>query len=381
MVLRALALVGLVACAGPMPSGSTPDAGAPSVDAPDLGAELDEFVASRMTASGIPGLAAAIVKDGDVAWSKGYGLADVAAEKPVTSDTLFMLASVSKTFVAVQAMHLVEAGLVDLDADVNTYLAFSVRNPSFPSRAITLRHLLAHVSGIEDTDASFETYTDGDCPITLDDWLPSYLVPGGAQYSADVWSGQMPGARYSYSNQGIALAAHVLERAAGVPFDAYSEANVFPPLGMTETSWRLSELDAEDIAIPYEGGSPVEHYGYPDYPAGALRTSVNQLGHFLAMMAGEGTYHGTRVVSGGSVTEMLRIQYPPADSTQGLVFYHSTVGAGAVVGHDGLDIGVLTLMAYRPSDGVGAIVLTNGFSTENGASAVFNRLFVEADAL
>src|SRR5512134_628283 len=99
MLLRALALVGLVACSGPPPVDSTPDGGAPTVDARDLGSELDEFVAARMTASQIPGLAAAIIKDGDVAWSKGYGFADVAAQKPVTADTLFMLASVSKTFV------------------------------------------------------------------------------------------------------------------------------------------------------------------------------------------------------------------------------------------------------------------------------------------
>ncbi len=353
----------------------------PGSDASGPGAALDEFVSAQMASSKIPGLAAAIVKRGDVVWSHGYGYADVAAKKPVTPDTLFMLASISKTFVVVPAMQLVEDGRLDLDADVNQYLPYSIRNPAFPTTKITMRHLLSHSAGIEDTDASYE-YTVGDSPITLRDWLASYLIPNGARYSAGVWSAKTPGTQYSYSNQGVALAAYVIERVAGMPFDAYCEANVFPQVAMTETSWRLAALDASHIAIPYEAGMPQQHYGYADYPAGALRTSVVQLGHFLAMMARQGEYNGMRVVEAASVTEMLRIQFPNADDTQGLVFYHYNIAnVGSVVGHDGLDIGVLTTMAYRPSDGVGAIVLTNGYSNQAGLAAVFFRLFDEAAPL
>jgi len=120
--------------------GTSPDAGAdPTPDIPGLG----DYLQQQMTAIHTPGLAAALVKDDQLVWSRGYGYANVAKKVPVTTATLFHLASVSKTVTATAVMQLVEGGL-SLDDDVSTAVGFSVRNPSFASTAITLRMLLSH---------------------------------------------------------------------------------------------------------------------------------------------------------------------------------------------------------------------------------------------
>jgi CubicO group peptidase (beta-lactamase class C family) len=111
-------------------------------------AALDSILTKAMTDYHIAGLAACVVKDGRVAWREPFGHADVAAQIPVTNETIFMLASISKTFVATALLQLYEDGLLDLDADINGYLPFTVVHPYHPGVAITARMLMAHVSSI-----------------------------------------------------------------------------------------------------------------------------------------------------------------------------------------------------------------------------------------
>jgi CubicO group peptidase (beta-lactamase class C family) len=114
--------------------------------------ELDTFFQAQVSEFKLAGLGVCVVKDGKVAWSGGFGLADIEMKRPVTSDTIFTVGSVSKTVTLAAFMLLWEQGKCALDDDVNKYLSFPVRNPRFPDKPITLRMLLSFTAGIFDVD-------------------------------------------------------------------------------------------------------------------------------------------------------------------------------------------------------------------------------------
>ena len=119
----------------------------------------------------VPGMSVAVLVDGHLAWTEGYGWADIDNRVPVTAETIFMIGSVSKPVSATGVMWLHEQGL-DLDEDVNQYLSFEVRHPSFPDRPITLRQLLTHTSSISDV-RSEETAVWWEIVSTGGDWQGS----------------------------------------------------------------------------------------------------------------------------------------------------------------------------------------------------------------
>jgi CubicO group peptidase (beta-lactamase class C family) len=335
-----------------------------------------------------PGLSAVIVKGGAIVWQGAYGFRDAAATRPVTPDTLFELASLSKTVLAVAVMQLVEAGKLVLDADVSEALPFEVRNPHFPDRPITLHMLLGHVSGIVDNWPVIKANSveNADAPVSPHDWFTGYLTPGGTYYSREAnFADRAPGTAFAYSNQAAALSALAVERVGGEPFDRYCREHIFRPLGMTETSYRLADLDRSHIAIPqaWRSGGFVDlgHHGFPDYPAGTLRTSAPQLARFLLMFMNGGEYQGVRLLASETVLRMRTPQYPALDPAIGILWFIVHRGGEILVGHEGEDPGVSTLMYFRPKDRVGVIVLANGDPEPPLTYTIAARLFQEADHL
>ncbi|MEQ1500973.1 MAG: serine hydrolase domain-containing protein [Myxococcota bacterium] len=324
--------------------------------------ELDALIADQMAIGHMPGLAVAVTRGDELVWAKGYGSANLESGAPVTPDTPFMLASVSKTVVVAALMQSVEAGLVDLDADVDQYLPFQVNPPDAFDAPVTLRQLLTHTSSISDRWSVLETlYGDGDSDLALGDFLADYLVEGGAYYDVTNYQGA-PGEAWAYSNIGVSLAAYVLEAAGGEPFDAVTQRDLFDPLGMTSTAWHLADFAPDAVAMPYgwDGAAwtPYGQYGYPDYPDGQLRSSVMDLSRHLRAMATGGSLDGADVLQEGSLTEMRTAQVPSLEPSQGLVWF-TWDDDGTWWGHDGADLGVATTLGYRLDDGLGYIVLTN----------------------
>jgi len=356
-------------------------------------AGLDAYIQAKMKVAHVPGLAAGVVHDGEVVWAKGFGWADIARRRPVTPDTGFMLASISKTFIATAVMQQVEAGNLSLSADVGAYLPFPVRNPRHPDDPITLYQLLTHTSSVRDHDPVWDDlYTYGhDSAMSLDSFLEGYLTPGGILWNARDYSRFAPGRKYDYSNVGADLAAYVVEAATGVPFDQYCATHVFAPLGMNTTSYKLEGLDRGALAMPYRyvSGSgkyrAYGHYSYPDYPCGQARTSVSQLGRFLASYTSGGTYHGVRLLKPATVAEILRPQIGALYPGQGLIWYREKVGGPKVLGHQGGDSGVCTFMFFDQKTGDGAIVLTNSdvstWKQWYAVEDVFAKLIAEAPRL
>jgi CubicO group peptidase (beta-lactamase class C family) len=345
----------------------------------DLQGELDRL--------GVPGLSAGIIANGRLVCAAVAGVADIEQGRPVTVDTAFQWASVSKTVVATAIMILVEEGQLELDDDVSAHLPYDVRNPSCPDDPITFRQLLTHTSSIIDNEEVYDaSYTLGDFPIPLGEWIEEYVAPGGDYYDADQnFDTGCPGTYNEYSNIAVGgVVGHLVEEISGQEFDDFCRARIFEPLGMTETSFHLANLDVSNVAVEYEavGGnfSRIGHVGYATYPDGLLRTSVPHLARFLVMMAEGGIYDGQRILSEQSTEEMARLQIPNLDATQGLIWYYDF--DGELLGHDGEDDGASSLMFFDPTDGTGALLVGNAIWWDNGEEeslALFEALMDEAE--
>ena len=340
------------------------DAGA-ALDWPEL-AEVDAELTALMEDHRIPGLAACIVEGDRLAWCQGYGYADADRGLPVTSQTPFLLASVSKAVAATAVVQGHEQGVLDLDEDIDEVLPFAVSHPEAPGRAITPRMLLAHTGGIDDNwDVLDDTYVDGaDSPVALLDFLESYLVPGGSRYD-EVWNYTElgPGEESTYSNVGAALAAGSLEAASGQPFAAWCEQEIFAPLGMEGSAWFLSELDEDTVARPHEwraGGFEVlDHYGFPDYPSGQLRAPAVDVARFLRAAMGGGAGPEARILGAEAQAEMLEVAWPELDPDQGLGWYRWELDGETVWGHNGGEVGASTEILWWPERDRGVVVLMN----------------------
>lgn len=323
-----------------------------------------EFVESHRAALDAPALGLAIVRDDAVMWADGFGWADYEADRDADADTPFMVASVSKTIVAVAVMQQVEQGTLDLDEPIAPHLSFTVEHPEHRGTAITLRMLLVHTSGIADDDdllyalRSLEAQAD----LDLEALLRDYLDPDGRYYSAGKnFHDDEPGARHDYTNIGMALAALVVERSTGRPFHAYAREQVFAPLGMDRTSFRVDEAVAAGAAMPYQreelGWLPYGHYGVVPYPSSSLHASPADLARFLAAIDGGGELDGERVLAPETVEEMLDLAYTRGSTRRTLGWTILERSSGDVVGHRGDLAGVTADMWMRRTGDAGAIVM------------------------
>ena len=338
---------------------------------------IDSYITDTMRANHIAGLAACIVKNREIVWIGTYGYANIEKKIPVNKDTLFKLASVCKTITAAALMQMFEQGKFGLDNDINNYLPFSVRNPAYPSIPITFRMLLTHTSSMRDNWEVMTYYKGRDSSIPLSEYMLNYLTPGGKYYYPEksFYSTVAPGAGWKYCNNAFVLVAYLVEVITGIPFDQYCEKNIFTPLGMKETSWFLSELDRDKIAMPYKYDGkkkkyvPYGYFGYSDWPAGQLRTTVKELAAFLITHMQKGRYGDIRILNNTTVDLMLSIQ-SDLNSTQGLVWFYNNHRWG----HGGADLGVCTRIAFNPSENTGVIVLTNS-EARGTVARILDKLF------
>jgi CubicO group peptidase (beta-lactamase class C family) len=376
-----VALVTLVTLVG----ACSPDTGGAPDGFPDLPA-LEAVIESEMREAHLPGFAGCIIKEGAIRWCRGLGWAHIEDRIAVTVDTPFLLASVSKLAAAAAIMHALERGHVDLDEPVAPRLPFPVVHPDFADDPITMRMLLTHQSGIVDNwDVLEQLYTVGDPDFSLGDFLRDYLGEGGAHFDARRNFGGRPGTVWEYSNIGVALAAHMVERAARMDFAGYCAANVFAPLALEHTAWRLGDLrEGMAPAMPYEwlgdDFAATGQYGFPDYPSGQLRSSARDLAGLFAMLAGGGASGGARILEPATVEEMKRLQIPGNDE-QALVWYFSILDGQELLGHDGGELGAAAEVQHRTSDDVGVVLMMNGEGRATTAERIMRAMFAAADTL
>ncbi len=356
--------------------------------------DVDAFIHRKMQADHIPGVAAAIVDRDGIVWAKGYGWADLEARQPMTVDNLQNIASISKTFTTTAIMQLHESGVLELDADVNEYLPFELRNPAHPDVPISVRHLMTHVSSLRDGTAYSRLYACGDPKVSLGVWMRNYFTPGALYYSAaenfEAWG---PGEQWRYCNVSYGLLGLIVEQMSGLTFRDFCRQQIFLRLGMTDTDWFLSEIDPTRHVVPYTwfddgvargptwGGLPLGvirdegtatasfvdggyrancPYNHPNYPDGFLRTSVRQLASYAVAYLNGGLFGNNRILSSGTIAAMLTEQRPLEGRVQGLTWFGSRRSDGEWTwGHGGSDPGVNTHFEMMMSRGVAAIVFAN----------------------
>lgn len=330
-----------------------------------LAPEVEEFadpegeILREMNNSGIPSIAAYVVKGDDIVWERYYGYADVERRRFPDSSTSYALASVSKLVVVTAVMQLYEQGLIDLYADINRYLPFSVRNPSYPDRSITSYHLLTHASGLAWPLTDFEvpgmfTKYQLDAAPPLREWLPQYLLQEGEQYVPSVWKNTPPGERELYSNIGVSLLAYLVEEVSNTTFNVYCKLHIFDPLGMPNTSYDYADLDLNNVAAMYRGSLKIDFYRELCYPSGYLKSSLEDFSHFLIAYMRGGQFRGRRILQERTVEEILTIR----NMASGLcLIWNCTLGDW--YGHaGGIDGGASYVEFQRESD-LGLMVVSN----------------------
>lgn len=324
--------------------------------------ELETFVEEELSAQNIPAISLLIFKEGNILYEGLFGESNVDQNLALADDHLFLLASVSKTVTATALMQLYDQGEFGLDDKINDYLSFSVSVPG-ESTDITFRMLLTHTSGIADGSAlDGQYYYGSDSPVALDYFLENYLVPGGDFYNAsENFHNFEPGTEHEYSNEGSALIAVLVEQISGVDFNTYCKQNIFTPLGMEDTFWRLDEIN-QTIVQPYTYTNgqfdEIQHYTFTDYPNGGLRSTAKDLFTFFSAFAQNGRSNNHQLLQSSTVAAMLSPQIPDIDAEVGLHMFLMDP-ENDLWGHDGGEQGVATIMAFNKSTKVGAIVLSN----------------------
>lgn len=324
--------------------------------------ELETKIKDTMEEDHIAALSVLIFNKDQIKYENYFGMSDINQNRNLTEDHVFLLASVSKAITATALLQLYDQGKFQLEDNINDYLSFAVNVPNQTTK-ITFKMLLTHTSGIQDGAALDGQYYYGqDSPTSLSTFLEDYLVPGGQYYdAADNFANFEPGTAYEYSNTGNALIAVLIEEITGLGFNAYCKQNIFTPLGMTNTFWRLDEI-TQPIVQPYDyvNGQQVEigHYTFTDYPNGGLRSNARDLFRFASALVQNGTYNNYQLLKSTTVEAMLTPQIPSLDSKVGLHLFELDT-ENTLWGHDGGEKGVSTIMVFNATTQVGALIFTN----------------------
>ena len=335
----------------------------------DLEPWLDGFMPYAIERGDVAGAVVAVVKNGEVIFAKGYGLADVEKHKPVDAErTMFRPGSISKLFTWTAVMQMVEQGKLDLDKDVNEYLDFKI--PPRPDGPITLRNIMTHTPGFEEQIKSL---------IVSD---PKLLAPLKA-YAEQKTPVRIfkAGSTPAYSNYATALAGYLVERASGQPFDDYLDAHLFKPLEMSHATFRqpLPAAFEADMSKGYALGSqpPKPYEIVTAAPAGSLAASGVDMAHFMIAHLEGGEYHGARILGAETLKKMHETPtdiIPPLNRMM-LGFYEQNYNGHRVISHGGDTVYMHSYLHLLLDDHVGLFVSVNSQGREGAAGAIRGALF------
>ena len=307
----------------------------------------------RMAALHVPGVSIAVIHDGKIAWAKGYGAVSIGGS-PVTPDTLFQAASISKPVTAMAVLHLVQTGKLNLDTDVNQYLkSWKVPANEFTEKTkITLRELLSHTAGM--TVHGFPGYAS-DAPLpTLVQVLNGTKPANSPAIRVDI----APGSEWRYSGGGFVVAEQLLLDITGKPFPAFMKETVLGPAGMTHSTYDqpLPKSRMGEAAMPYRANgeaTPGGPHVYPEMSAAGLWTTPSDLARF-AIELQNAVAGRAKVLSAATAKEMLT----PIKGGWGLGIEVGGSAAHPYFQHGGANDGFqCDLMAYDSGDGVA--IMTN----------------------
>ncbi len=321
----------------------------------------------RMAFYHVPGVSVAVVSERELDWARGYGVREAGCPSPVTSETLFQAASISKPVTALAVMRLVQQRRLDLEEDVNAYLSsWSVpANEAWRSR-ITLAQLLSHTAGT--TVHGFPGYrTDRSFPS-----LVQVLEGEPPANTPPVVVNAIPGAQFRYSGGGTSIVQQVLMDVLDLPFPQLMRELVLDPLGMVHSTYEqpLPTTRRGDAATGHrEAGAPLlgGWHVYPEMAAAGLWTTPSDLARVLVEVLRARTAGGGELLSGESAALMFT---PRSRGPVGLGFFVWEQDGAVSFGHGGSNEGFRCVLFGLPELGAGAVVMTNG----DGGSALCDEI-------
>lgn len=370
------ALLALAGCTPGQPvSGPAPSPGAPPNEASGLtipGGRIDEAIAKvdglvgdLMKSTGIPGMAVAVVHGGKTVYAKGFGVKDASKgdgpDNKVDADTVFQLASVSKSVGATVVAHQVSQNVVAWETPVVSKLPWFALSDPYVTGHVTVADLYSHRSGLPDHAGDKLEELGYDRRQTLErlKYLP--LAPFRNSYA--------------YTNFGVTAAAEAVAAAAGKPWEDLSDEVLYRPLGMAATSSRFADFAARpDHAVNHvkvgdQWEPRFQRDPDPQSPAGGVSSSVNDMAQWLIMLLGSGTYHGRRIVAPEALLPATTAQVVSVPATTpkgrsgfyGFGFNVSVTSSGRTeYSHSGaFSLGEATNFVVMPSEDVAIIALTN----------------------
>jgi CubicO group peptidase (beta-lactamase class C family) len=307
----------------------TPHAPAHDLTGADVEAFLDGMMPSQLERENVAGAVIAVVKDGHVIFAKGYGYSDMEKRKPVTPDaTLFRPGSISKLFTWTSVMQLVEQGKLDLDKDVSQYLDFPIP-PAF-GKPITLRDILTHTSGYEETARDLFV-ADAQHLFPLDQYLknhmperifPPFVVP-------------------AYSNYATTLAGYIVQRVSGEPFAQYVAEHIYAPLDMKRTTF-VQPLPADLLPLMSGGyrkaSGKAEPFEFVEaFPAGSVSTTALDMCNFMIAHLQDGKFGDKQILRPETAKLMQSRLFDADDRLNGMAhgFYEESRNGRHIIGHGG----------------------------------------------
>lgn len=351
MRLVAIALAAFLSIPVPVPAASV------GTDPEVLGQErlFEAWIQSQIAYRDLPGVAIGVVSGQQLIWAKGFGYADVAGKKPMTSTTLFRMASHSKLFTSTAIMQLRDLGKLRLDDPVERYLPWFRIQPASPDDPpITIEELVTHGSGLpREAGPHWEDFNFPDR-----EGVKKYIAEHKAAYS--------PGVRWKYSNLALTIAGLVVETVSGESYTDYVRKHIFDPLKMTSSS---VDKDLPGIATGYgrrmPDGSRAKMPFVDAHAMGAatgITSNVEDMAKFVELQFRTGPVGGAQILSTGALREMHRVRMMENDWTRGnaIGFSITRVKDKLYAGHGGSYMGYKTQTIIQLDSQVGVIVLTNG---------------------
>lgn len=346
--------------------------------------EIDKLFKSFMERSQSPGAVLGVIIDGELVWVKAAGVREKTNNAAVTTDTVFRIASMTKSFTAMAILKLRDAGKLSLDDPVSKYIPelANLPYPTSDSQVLTVRHLLTHSEGFPEDNPW------GDRQLAQSDETMRTWLRAGIPFSTS------PGTAFEYSNYGFAILGQIIAKASGRPYADYVRDNILKPLGMNSSTFEMTSVPREHIALGYRreanNWKPEPILAHGSFGAmGGLWTSASDLARYVAFLMS--AFPPRDEPERGPIKRSSAREMQQAWRAQSASAFRATVDAplqlgvsayayglgvsqdcrfGHVVGHGGGLPGYGSLMRWLPEYGVGLIGMSN--QTYQGFNGLFN---------
>lgn len=355
--------------------------------------------------SRLVGASVAVVKDKDIVEIGNYGYRNLSMQKPVTEDTIFRIASISKIVVTMAVLTFLDEGKLDIEDDISDILGYKIRNPYFPEKKITVQMLMTHTSsitdGYDDENPAYDNEIKGyngvngkSFPVSLKE----LLVPNDGKYYTDLtWDKNEPGTKFIYSNFGTGILACIVEALSGKLFTEYVQERILKPLEVDASFQASKIIKKEDISElyyitnnednPYRISRTVDsfvNFSYPEFaltnnfrgPAGGLLISMKDLSKIINVLMYDGRYNDIQILTKETVDLMLQLHWFGSGfnyKAKGLQLKIMDNFDGKIFkGHTGSAYGVISYLFFNREEKLGLCFITNGGYYKFGSKDLYD---------